>query len=90
MDHKLKIMKQLNAFNDPTIVDGDTFISLKAKRMAVAKQMFGKSGEGLSIEAPLFCVWGCNIFIGDGCYFNRKSVPLSLPSPPLPHSFDSN
>ena len=71
MDFKLNMMKKLRGFNDETIRDDDTLASLKARRMGVAKDMFGKLGNNVTIEPNFFTVWGCNVSIGDRVYINR-------------------
>ncbi|TVY44285.1 putative acetyltransferase [Lachnellula subtilissima] len=71
-DHKLKIMRHLNSFNDTSIPENGTLISLKIRRMAIAEKIMGKFGSFIDIEPPFFCVWGCNIFIGGGVYINRE------------------
>jgi hypothetical protein len=83
MDYKLVAMKRLQSFNDDSIPDGSTLASLKARRMAVAKEMLGQMGQGVTIEPPFFHTWGCNIFIGSGVYINRESVPSIHPRPLL-------
>ncbi|KAL4899545.1 hypothetical protein BDW74DRAFT_163364 [Aspergillus multicolor] len=70
--HKLAVLKALNSFNDTTIPEGSTLASLKARRMAVAKQFIGKVGERVNIEPPFFVAWGCNLFLGDDVYINRE------------------
>jgi hypothetical protein len=40
--------------------------------MDIARQMLGKLGEDVEIEAPFFCGWGSNIFIGDSVHMNCK------------------
>ncbi|KAB8298000.1 hypothetical protein EYC80_001773 [Monilinia laxa] len=80
---KLDVRKQLLKFNDPSIEDEDTLDSLKKRRMSVAKNLFGKLGLGTNIEAPLFCTWGCNTFIGKNVYINRDvsifdSAPVKI------------
>jgi hypothetical protein len=73
MDHKLAIKRRLLAFNDESIPDGSTFESLKHRRLSIAKLFLGKLGKGTNIEAPLFFVtYGCNTFIGENSYINRK------------------
>lgn len=76
LDYKLTIRRRLKLFNDDSMPEGCTLESLKNRRMAVARQILGKAGAGVNIEQPLFCTWGCNIFIGDSCYINRKFVGL--------------
>ncbi|KAF4995404.1 hypothetical protein FGRMN_5188 [Fusarium graminum] len=70
-DYKLLALKKLHSFNDDSIPEGSTIVSLKARRMAVAKDMLGKLGEDVNIEPPFFMTWGCNIFIGKNVYINR-------------------
>ncbi|KAF4955607.1 hypothetical protein FGADI_4442 [Fusarium gaditjirri] len=72
MEYKLTTKKKLLSFNDESITDGSTLASLKSRRMGVAKEMFGKLGQNVTIEPPLFLLWGCNIFIGNGVYMNRE------------------
>jgi len=71
LEHKLNMRKRLKSFNNDDIPDGATLDSLKARRLAIAKEMLGKMGADTNIEAPLFCTWGCQIFIGNDCYINR-------------------
>jgi hypothetical protein len=70
--YRIEIMRRLRSFNDNAIPDDASIESLKARRMAVAKQMLGKLGDEANIEPPFFCGWGCNTFVGDGAYMNRK------------------
>lgn len=72
MHYKSATKKKLLSFNDESIPDGSTLASLKSRRMAVAKAMFGKLGQNVTIEPPFFLLWGCNIFIGNGVYINRE------------------
>ncbi|SPJ78709.1 related to galactoside O-acetyltransferase [Fusarium torulosum] len=62
--------QKLQSFNDNSIPEGSTLASLTARRMAVAKDMFGRLGASVNIESPFFIIWGCNTFIGDGVYMN--------------------
>lgn len=71
-DHKVRIRKRLKEFNDDFIAEDDTLDTLKERRMAVAEQILGKLGKATNIEAPLFCTWGCQIFLGSHCYINRE------------------
>lgn len=75
---KLNVRRKLLKFNDSSISDEDTLDSLKQRRMAAAKDIFGKVGEGTNIEAPFFCTWGCTTFIGESVYINRECV-ISFP-----------
>jgi hypothetical protein len=72
MDYKLRTRRLLRTFNDDSIPDGSTLESLKIRRMSVAKKILGRLGSGVNIEPMLFRTWGCNTFIGSGCYINRK------------------
>ncbi|KAJ9422651.1 trimeric LpxA-like protein [Fusarium oxysporum] len=69
---QISYKKRLLSFNDESIPDGSTLASLKSRRMEVAKEMFGKLGQDVTIEPPFFLLWGCNIFIGNGVYMNRE------------------
>ncbi len=40
--------------------------------MGVAKAVLGKLGQNMTIERPFFIIWGCNTFLGDDVYLNRK------------------
>jgi maltose O-acetyltransferase len=71
VDFKFAVMKKLQQVNDETIRPDDTYASLSARRMAVAKEIFGRIGSGIKIEANFFLIWGCNLFIGDNVYMNR-------------------
>ncbi|KAJ5958198.1 uncharacterized protein N7479_005348 [Penicillium vulpinum] len=71
-DYKLQTLTKLNDFNDLTIPDGSTLMSLKTRRMAVAKSLLGQLGDEVTIEPPFFVGWGCNVFIGDNVYINRE------------------
>lgn len=65
-------MKKLYSFNDAAIPADATLASLALRRMQVAKSIMGKMGTQVNIQPPFFVTWGCNIFIGDGVYINRK------------------
>ena len=65
-------MRKLQSFNDATIPEDATLESLTSRRMQVAKEMLGKLGAGVNIEPHFFVTWGCNLFIGDRVYVNRK------------------
>jgi hypothetical protein len=62
--------RKLQSFNDNSIPEGSTLTSLTARRMAVAKGVFGRLGTNVNIESPFFIIWGCNTFVGDGVYMN--------------------
>lgn len=69
-EFKLAMKRTLLSFNDSSIPEGSTLASLTARRMAVAKGMFGRLGANVNIEPPFFVIWGCNTFIGDNVYMN--------------------
>lgn len=75
---KLNVRRLLQAFNDEVIQINDTLQSLKSRRIQIANLLFGKIGENTNIEAPFYCGWGFNIFIGSGTYINRKLVCLKI------------
>lgn len=77
---KLNVRRHLLKFNDNSINDDDTLDDLKNRRMAVAKTLLGKLGLDTNIEAPLFCTWGCNTFIGKNVYINREYVTCCYPA----------
>ncbi|GKT44136.1 putative acetyltransferase YJL218W [Colletotrichum spaethianum] len=72
VQYKVDVMRRLQTFNDATILDNATLASLASRRMQVAKGMLGKLGTNVNIEPPFFVTWGCNLFIGDGVYINRR------------------
>jgi maltose O-acetyltransferase len=72
MDHKLNMKRHLKDFNDDSIPDGSTLDSLKVRRQSTAKLFLGKLGKDTNIEAPFFCTFGCNTFIGKNSYANRE------------------
>lgn len=72
MEYKLSTLHKLNEFNDTSIPENSTLASLKDRRMAVAKRMFGRLGKNASIEQAFFVTWGCNTFIGNDVYINRE------------------
>lgn len=81
--YKLDVRRKILKFNDSSIGDEDTLDDLKNRRMAVAKTIFGRLGPDTNIEAPLFCTWGCNTFIGKNVYINRDvsifdSAPVQI------------
>lgn len=75
---KTNVRRLVQAFNDQTILVNDTPQSLKGRRMEVAKLLLGVVGENSNIEAPFYCGWGFNVFIGARVYINRKFVPFGL------------
>jgi len=81
---RIETMRRLRNFNDNSLPNDASIESLQARRMSVAKQMLGKLGDRVNIETPFFCGWGCNTFVGDGVYMNRKYViPSTRFHPPI-------
>ncbi|KAM3074759.1 hypothetical protein ACMFMG_008178 [Clarireedia jacksonii] len=85
LKYKLDVRRKLLKFNDESIGDDDTLDSLKERRMAAAKTLFGRVGVGTNIEAPFFCTWGCTTFIGKDVYINKDvsifdSAPVQIGS----------
>ncbi|KAH8597535.1 trimeric LpxA-like protein [Bisporella sp. PMI_857] len=64
--------KPLSELSDTSILPSDKFGTLGTGRMAVVKRILGKLGLDTNIEAPFFCTFGCQIFVGKGCYINRN------------------
>ncbi|KAK8091235.1 amino acid transporter [Apiospora phragmitis] len=62
---KLNMRRKLQSFNDNSMPEGSTLASLTARRIAVAKGMFGRLGANVNIEPPFFIIWGCNTFGAD-------------------------
>eukprot|EP00603_Paraphysomonas_imperforata_P006127 CAMPEP_0114436016 /NCGR_PEP_ID=MMETSP0103-20121206/13189_1 /TAXON_ID=37642 ORGANISM="Paraphysomonas imperforata, Strain PA2" /NCGR_SAMPLE_ID=MMETSP0103 /ASSEMBLY_ACC=CAM_ASM_000201 /LENGTH=189 /DNA_ID=CAMNT_0001606181 /DNA_START=38 /DNA_END=607 /DNA_ORIENTATION=+ len=48
------------------------------KRNTILKELIPSSGEGLFIQAPFYCDYGCNITVGDNVYFNFNCVVLDV------------
>ncbi|CAG1959284.1 unnamed protein product [Fusarium graminearum] len=69
-EFKLDMRRKLQSFNDNSIPEGSTLAYLTARRMAVAKGIFGRLGANVNVEPPFFIIWGCNTFVGDGVYMN--------------------
>ncbi|KAK6823618.1 trimeric LpxA-like protein [Apiospora arundinis] len=69
-EFKINMRRKMLLFNDSSIPESATLASLTARRMAVAKGMFGRLGANVNIETPFFMIWGCNTFVGDGVYMN--------------------
>ena len=70
--YMFSVIKRLRSFNDDSIPQGSTIEILKTRRMSAAKELLGRLGEAVNIEAPFFVSWGCNTFIGDKVYVNRE------------------
>ena len=45
-------------------------------RSSLIKELFGKTGHGVSIEPPFYCDYGTNISLGNGVYLNVNCTIL--------------
>lgn len=75
--YKYMTSRALRAFNkddDDTMPEQGTLDSLTARRMLIAKGLLGLLGANVNIQPPFFVTWGCNLFVGDNVYMNRKQV----------------
>jgi len=72
-EHRITVKKLLTSFNHENLIEGSTIDSLRNERMEVARKLMGGVGERVNIEAPFFCAFGCNTFLGDDVYINRES-----------------
>ncbi len=52
--------------------------SEQAAGQALLRQLFGKTGKGMFIEAPFRCDYGYNIHIGDNFYSNYNLIILDI------------
>jgi maltose O-acetyltransferase len=48
------------------------------KRVAILRELFGKSGEGFWLEQPFHCDYGSNIEVGDNFYANFNCTILDV------------
>ncbi len=48
------------------------------RRLAILRQLFGSTGQGLEIEPTLHVDYGLNIHLGDGFYANSNCVMLDV------------
>lgn len=58
------ICHQYNSFSD------------RLNKKAILNKLLGKVGSNCLIEAPFFCDYGYNIFLGDNVYFNFNGTIL--------------
>lgn len=49
-----------------------------AKRDKVIKQLFGKTGKKIRVEAPFFCDFGINIEVGENFFANYGCIILDV------------
>ena len=69
----------LNAHNNAkrlTRLLNATLETERPKRSEIAKELFGQSGEGVYIEPPFHCDYGCNTRVGKNFYCNYDCVFL--------------
>lgn len=67
MYHKAR--KLLRAFGEMDSEDGE-------KKGSILRQLLGRVGENVWIEAPFFCDYGINIEIGDNVFINYNCLLL--------------
>ena len=48
----------------------------KEKRRALLKEVAGSVGENVTVTPPLYCDYGCHLFLEDNVYINTGSVFL--------------
>lgn len=61
-----RLLKEYNA----------TGVSEKERRAELMNQMFGAVGTGVTVVPPVYCDYGCHVFLGDGVYLNTGAVFL--------------
>ena len=69
----------LNAHNNAkrlTRLLNATLETERPKRSEIAKELFGQAGEGVYIEPPFHCDYGCNTRVGKNFYCNYDCVFL--------------
>lgn len=47
-------------------------------RVALFKELFGKTGENLWLETPFHCDYGCHIYVGENFYANYDCIMLDV------------
>jgi len=60
----------------------ETHDSEQELRDSIARELFGRAGDGIWIEPPFFCDYGSNITLGSKVFFNFNCVILD-PAPVL-------
>lgn len=50
-----------------------------AQREEILKKLFGRTGQSIYIEPPLFVDYGCNISVGESFYANFQYVSYPIP-----------
>ena len=46
------------------------------QRQEIMRQLLGKKGNNLDIQAPFYCDYGCHIFTGDNVFMNFNCIIL--------------
>jgi hypothetical protein len=59
----------MTAFNAPPSLEVPDS-QVVSQREDILRELFGRVGQGVYIEPPLFVDYGCNISIGTGFYAN--------------------
>ncbi|KAJ5779058.1 hypothetical protein N7457_006778 [Penicillium paradoxum] len=62
-------------FNAPLLLEATT-TQILSSREGIIQELFGRVGQGVFIEPPLFVDYGCNISIGDGFYANFQGTQI--------------
>lgn len=65
----VKVQRLLKEYNA-------TDVSEKEKRRTLLKEITGFAGENVTVVPPLYCDYGCHLFLEDGVYINTGSVFL--------------
>lgn len=47
-------------------------------RRRVLEELFGSTGEGVWLQPPFYCDYGCNIHLGEKVFFNFNCVVLDV------------
>lgn len=63
-----QILKQFNEVDPADTASSDDLI----------RQLFGKAGKNLFVQAPFYCDYGYNIEVGDDVFFNFNCVVLDV------------
>jgi maltose O-acetyltransferase len=68
MSLRIKARELLHAYNQ-TLYD-------KEQRLGILKQLLGKMGKNIDMQAPFFCDYGCHMEVGDNFFANFNCVFL--------------
>lgn len=65
----IKVQRLLKEYNAADVLE-------KEKRRALLKEVAGSVGENVTVTPPLYCDYGCHLFLEDNVYINTGSVFL--------------